>query len=143
MDRENQCQFCQGTGQCVRCHGSGVDTDDPDPEEECVASEPVQSDSIATTNQEDADVSEVWDCRECDGTGKCKECRGSGNRASWLRELWEAFDSLDHYLQRLVLAGVVALGFMTTVLWRLTLPFIAVIIGIAIYLRRSRSKDSL
>lgn len=144
MERENQCEFCRGTGQCAKCHGSGIDTDPPipDPEDADIASEPLQN-STPATNQDDVDVSEVWDCWECRGTGKCKECRGSGNRPGLIRDLWEAYDSLDPILKRLVFAGVVTLVFMTTVLWHLVLPFIAVVIGIAMYLRRSRPKDSL
>jgi RecJ-like exonuclease len=115
MRTENQCRFCGGTGKCATCNGSGV-------------------------NSEDA-VESL--CAGCDGQGECLECGGSGKPKSALYEFWDWFCSLEDIHQRFVVAaavGVIA-GFVAA--WQIMLPLLGLIIGVALFLRISHTKESL
>jgi hypothetical protein len=58
-------------------------------------------------------------------------------------DLWRSYSGLDWQIQRLVLAGAVAITFATVVAWRWMMPLWGLVAGVAIYLRLSRPKDSL
>lgn len=58
-------------------------------------------------------------------------------------EVWRSYWSLDWQIQRLVLAGAVAVITATILAWRWMLPLWGVAGAVALYLRFSRPKDSL
>jgi len=58
-------------------------------------------------------------------------------------ELGNSYSGLDGDMQRLVLGGAVALGVATFLAWRWMLPLWGLAGAVVVYLRLSRSKDSL
>jgi len=59
------------------------------------------------------------------------------------RDWWESYKNLDRQIRGLVLAGAVLAIFATVVFWRWMLPLWGLAAAVAMYLRFSRSKDSL
>jgi hypothetical protein len=55
MKRMDDCVFCEGTGKCEECKGTGT--------------KPLS----------------VTGCPNCSGTGKCPECEGIGKSPFWVR----------------------------------------------------------
>ena len=82
------------------------------------------------------------ECTEYYGEGKCPECRGTGNRGLF-REYWNFYWSLDYYERRFAEAGVALLVLLAVTLWQVMLPFLGFAVAVALYLRWSRSKNSL
>ncbi len=58
-------------------------------------------------------------------------------------DVWTSYRSLDWQIQRLVLAGAVAIIAATVIAWRWMLPLWGLAAAVALYLRFSRPKDSL
>jgi uncharacterized membrane protein len=64
-----------------------------------------------------------------------------------ISDSWHSFDSLDYFGQKRVIGslfgGILALTVMTILAWKVMVPLILFVVGTTIYLRRSRSDDSL
>jgi len=58
-------------------------------------------------------------------------------------DLWRSYSSLDWQIQRLVLAGAVAIIAATVLAWRWMLPLWGLAVAVVLYLRFTRPKDSL
>jgi hypothetical protein len=110
------CQFCDGTGRCANCRGSASYYEDG----QCV------------------------DCPLCLlDEGRCAECNGSGVGKNPVRELWDAYWSLDNYGQRFTLALAVGLIAMSVFNWRFMIPFLGFIAIVVLYLRWTRNQNNL
>jgi hypothetical protein len=119
MRTDTECRKCGGTGTCPLCNGSAVNAD--------------------TDSEDDY-------CSECAGSGKCSDCGGTGKASvipDWIQESWQLFQNRTYAEQKLVVGGVLLVIGMTVVFWRFMLPFIALVIAVVFFLRKSGAKDAL
>ena len=67
--REINCPTCQGSGECIKCGGTGEVRNEagkpPERHKTDISSRPM-------------DKKTITHCPECQGTGKCHACHGSG-----------------------------------------------------------------
>jgi hypothetical protein len=83
------------------------------------------------------------ECADCAAGGKCRDCNGTGHRRGVLGNLWRSYASLDYYEGRFITAGILAVCALSVLFWRFMLPLIAFITAVTLFLRWSRSRNSL
>ena len=112
---KKRCQFCDGSGQCAQCNGTGSYLENGN----------------------------YIECADCYSDGKCAECRGTGDGRGLFSELWDSYWSLGYYGRGFAEAVVVMVGLLSVIFWQVMLPFLGVVAAVVLYLRWSRARDSL